>query len=331
MANPVLKTNIETLLGKKPAPAIAVAVSGGPDSMALLYLLSQHAAAKRKKLEIHALTFDHDLRAESAGEARQVGAWVKDWPHVTHHILKWKGQKPESALMESARNARYGQIQKWCVKQGISELWLGHHQTDQVETFLFRLAKGSGLDGLGAMAERQPYSEGGIDLVRPLLELSKKAIAEFCDARKIPYISDPTNSNMKYARARLRHALPALEAEGLTEDRLAKTIRRIDRAREALDFYTDKIIRQAAAIEENHATIKMRALMGAPEEMRIRVVRRVLERMGEGGYGPRLDRLEELLGRFFADIDQAKRFSLGRFLFSHDRKQDLFVIRREKP
>lgn len=327
MVNSLIKTNIEKLLGKKSGQVIAVAVSGGPDSMALLYLLSQ--AAGRTK--IHALTFDHDLRPESGGEANQVGKWVKDWPNVEHHILKWKGDKPETAIMENARDARYAQMAKWCAKHDVGELWLGHHQTDQAETFLFRLAKGSGLDGLGAMAERQPYAKTGLLLLRPMLNVSKKDIEAFCKARKIPHVIDPTNHNLKYARSRLRQALPVLEAEGLSENRLAATIHRLGRARQALDYYADKLARQAVILGEDQSSIKMKPLLAAPMETRIRVIRRALDTMDGGGYGPRLDRLEELLENFFADIDQAKRFTIGRYLFSHERKQGLFIIRREKP
>ncbi len=271
MVNSLIKTNIERLLGKKSGTAIAVAVSGGPDSMVLLYLLSQITGTQKgKKIKIYALTFDHDLRPESGAEANQVGEWVKDWPGVEHRILKWKGDKPETAIMENARDARYAQIAKWCAKHDVHELWLGHHQTDQAETFLFRLAKGSGLDGLGAMAERQPYAKTGLVLVRPMLNVSKKDIDVFCKAQKIPHVVDPTNRNLKYARSRLRQALPVLEAEGLSESRLAATIHRLDRARQALDFYADKLTRQAVVQGENQTSIKMKPLLAAPMEMRIR-------------------------------------------------------------
>lgn len=295
--------------------------------MALLYLLGQ---VKNPKTKIHALTFDHGLRKDSATEAQKIGEWVKDWPGVEHHVLKWKGKKPETSIMEKAREARYAQLCKWCVGQGIDELWLGHHQTDQVETFLFRLAKGSGLDGLGGMAERQPYAETGVMLVRPLLQFGKKTIEDFCDEADIPYVRDPTNVDMKYARSRLRHALPVLETEGLSESRLAGTVRRLDRAREALDFYADKIMRSAVIIGDDETAIKMKTLEGVPEEMRIRVIRRVLAAMGRGGYGPRLDRLEQLLEEFFADVPRAKQFTLGGYLFSHDRKKQAFLIRRQR-
>lgn len=319
------------LLLARPPHAIAVAVSGGPDSMALLHLLSQLVAQQKKKTktEIHALTFDHGLRAESADEARQVGAWVAGWPQVTHHILKWTGAKPGNAIMEGARDARYGKLSNWCRKHAVNELWLGHHATDQAETFLFRLAKGSGLDGLCVMGERQPYADTPMLLVRPLLSLDKSSIESYCDDMGIPYVRDPSNQDLKYARSRLRQSLPVLENEGLSEARLAATARRLTRARDALDFYAGKIMRNAVTINKDDAVIKMAALRNAPAEMRIRVIRRVTDEMGAGKYGPRLDRLEMLVDDFFADLDQAKRFTLGGFLFSYDRKKDGFSIHRQ--
>ncbi len=322
--------SVRQLLARPPR-AIAVAVSGGPDSMALLHLLSALVSQQKKKVktEIHALTFDHGLRTESQTEARQVGEWIVDWPHITHHILKWTGAKPDSGIMEGARDARYAKLYTWCQKNGVHELWLGHHATDQAETFLFRLAKGSGLDGLCVMGERQSYADTAMVLVRPLLSLDKASIENYCEDVPIPFVRDPSNQDLKYARSRLRQSLPVLEAEGLSEARLAGTARRLTRARDALDFYADKIMRNAVVVNQDDAIVKMSALRNAPAEMRVRVIRRIAAEMGAGGYGPRLDRLEILVDAFFADLDQAKRFTLGGFLFSYDRKKDAFVMRRQ--
>jgi tRNA(Ile)-lysidine synthase len=305
--------------------SIAVAVSGGPDSMALLSLLSTHLS-QYPDAKIHALTFDHGLRDESRVEAQQVGEWVANWSNVEHHILNWHGDKPDTSIMEQARDARYTAMCAWCHANAIKTLWLGHHQTDQAETFLFRLAKGSGLDGLGGMGEYQPCSvDPSIMLVRPMLQMAKADIVAFCHDRAIPHVTDPSNINMKYARARLRHALPALEAEGLTESRLAATSRRLERARVALDHYADQIIAVSAQIETTRSTVALDALNAAPDEIRIRVIRRVLDRMGPGGYGPRLDRLEDIIDQIFNG--GGKRFTLGGYVFA--REGDVFSIQEE--
>jgi tRNA(Ile)-lysidine synthase len=317
-------SSVRHLLEDPPA-SIAVALSGGPDSMALLFLLSQ----LKIKTEIHAITIDHDLRKESAAEAKQVAKWMKDWPHVHHHILKWSGTKPATGIMERAREARYTLLGKWCKRHKITQLWLGHNQTDQTETFLFRLAKGSGLDGLSGMQAMQPYKGTGLMLIRPLLNIAKNDLQKFCIDQDIPHVQDPTNINLKYARSRLRQSLPILEAEGLSEKRLCVTAQRLARAREALDFYAKEMIENHAVIKPDQAVIPMDVLCAVPEEIRLRIVRILLAQMGNDRYGPRLETLEDRLVGFFANPGKAKRFTLGGFLFAHKRKTSVFTIIRE--
>jgi tRNA(Ile)-lysidine synthase len=305
--------------------SIAVALSGGPDSMALLYLLSHHSKIKT----IYALTIDHGLRKESAQEAKTVGEWVGDWPKVDHHIIRWTGQKPKAAIMENARAARYKLMHKFCAAHDVKKLFLGHNETDQAETFLFRLAKGSGIDGLGAMCTEQVFENTDLVLLRPLLGVPKTELQAFCTMHKIPHVQDPTNQNMDYARARLRHALPVLEEEGLSVKRLARTAKRLASARDALDHYTDRLLRSAMVMEKEKIVFKLSALRRAPVEIRIRAIRRSLSLLETDGYGPRLERLEDLLEHVFADLPDAKRFTLGGFIFTPDLKRERFTIIRE--
>ncbi|HEY8190451.1 MAG TPA: tRNA lysidine(34) synthetase TilS, partial [Micavibrio sp.] len=320
---------VQALL-ENPPDSIAVAVSGGPDSMALLYLLSGLSHIRGKAIKIHALTVDHALRPESAKEASKVGKWIAGWSNVTHHTLKWRGQKPDKAIMEKARDMRYGLLQKWCQEHDIDQLWVAHHETDQIETFLFRLAKGSGLDGLAGMEFISLYRKTGLALMRPLLECSKAMIEEFCAVRNIPFVKDPTNKDLAYARTRLRQSLPVLEAEGLSEKRIAATARRMGRARDALDFYAGKLLRKAVKFKKGTASIDMTALGDAPLDIRIRLVRKILAELGEDGYGPRLAPLEDRLEVLFGDFEKAKKFTLGNYLFSPDRKKALLTIAQEK-
>lgn len=303
---------------------VAVAVSGGPDSMALLHMLLSCGVT------CHALTLDHGLRAESADEARQVGGWLSGWDNVTHHIIKWRGTKPQTGIMEAARDARYDHLCRWCRDHDIGQLFVAHHAGDQVETFLFRLAHGSGLDGLGGMADVTPHAPTGIDLVRPLLGVGKDQILKYCERHAIPFVNDPSNRNTDYARPRLRAMMPALAEEGLTEDRLARTVERLRRARQALDYFTTRFIAAEATIGPQRSTINLPAMIDAPADLRVRAVRQLVQDMGARSYGPRLDRLEDLLDAMFADPAQAKPFTLGGFIFALDRRRKAFVITREK-
>lgn len=306
---------------------VGVAVSGGADSMALLYALAHKGC-----FEIDALTFDHGLRPESAVEAAQVGAWVAGWPGVRHHILRWDGDKPNAAIMEAARAARYAALCGWCDARGIASLCVAHHAGDQAETILFRLAKGSGLDGLGGMATRTAWPGYAVDIIRPFLDTGRDDIVSFCHDFGVPYVNDPSNVNEDYARPRLRKVMPLLAAEGLSEKRLSRTALRLRRAREALDFYTAHLIAQSVRFEEpERARIDCAALRAAPEEIRLRLIRQVAARLAPGGdgYGLRLDRLEEGVSDLLADPPRVPRFTLGGLVFGLEGRGAWLDIVRE--
>lgn len=307
--------------------AVAVGVSGGPDSMALAYLLRGWAAARG--IALHILTVDHGLRAESADEAAMVAAYVAGWPNTTHHILRWEGDKPDARVAETARQARYDLIGAYCRAQAIRYVFIAHHRDDQAETFLFRLAKGSGLDGLAAMQTEQ--ARGGITLVRPLLATAKSELMDVCRAENIPFAQDPTNQDASYARPRLRAARAALEEEGLSAERLAVTARRMARARAALE----SLARDAYALclfaeQADAVALRYDALRARPEEITLRVLLNAMAHVSEPSrsYPPRLEKVEELAARYLAGKLE-KTVTLGGCLFVPDRKNGLLWVRRE--
>lgn len=306
---------------------IAVGVSGGPDSMALLWLLSQWS--KGRNVSIEAFTVDHGLRAESAQEAQQVAAWVKDWPHVTHRILVWEGVKPESRILEEARGKRYALIAGAMRQSGVQNLFVAHHRDDQAETFLIRLAKGSGLDGLGAMRSRQRM-DNGITLVRPLLDVSKDDLILLCGESNIPYVDDPTNKNEEYLRPRLRAAQAVLEEEGLSAKRLALTAKRLGRASSALEDIAHDLFTTALVEErEDGFLFDYKALHAAHEELVLRVLLHAMNRVHpDGEYGPRLEKVENLLGRIIHD-SAFKGATLGGCIFAIDAKNETLWVGRE--
>lgn len=329
-----------------PAPAVAVALSGGPDSMALCFLLSQWAG--KNGTRIHALTVDHGLRPEAAAEAAQVGRWVKNWPCIKHHILHLSqdvipakagihltacvesemdpGSRPAAQglsgmttrIMERARNGRYAALTDYCREHTIEKLFVAHHRDDQAETFLFRLAKGSGLDGLAAM--RRESAKDGILIVRPFLDIPKARLIATCHAHKIPFVEDPTNDDARYARPRLRQSYDVLAAEGLTPKRLAVTAARLARAKEALDHYAAAAF-QKNIKEENRSKIILdyAELKNEPAETRLRVLLLAMEKLtpDEDGYGPRREKAEELVESLFSDMPFRKQ-TLGGCIFSRD-------------
>ncbi len=305
--------------------AVAVAVSGGPDSMALCRLLADYAA-EHGGPEIYAVTVDHGLRPAARDEALQVGVWLKDWPFVKHDVLTIPPvENMSSRIMEAARDGRYALMAAYCREQGIDRLFLAHHRDDQAETFLFRLAKGSGLDGLSAMRPLQDYADD-LQLVRPLLGFSKDRLVATCEEAAVSFVTDPTNENARFARARLRQAQSVLEKEGLTAKRLAVTASRMARAREALDFYADNIFKNVAAEQGDKLVLDFARLQAEPAEIRLRVL---LKAMDIKGYGPRMEKMEGLAARLFEDQSFTKA-TLGGFIFHYDRKRGLICIEKEK-
>ncbi len=201
-------------------PRIAAAVSGGADSLALAVLL--HDWARPLGGHITALTVDHGLRPEAAAEARFVARTLEPLG-LAHQTLRWRGAKPGANISAAARRARYDLLSRRCEQRGLLHLALGHHLDDQAETFLLRLGRGSGLDGLAAMA---PIVElPGLRLLRPLLGLPKVRLEATLRARGLDWIEDPTNRDPAQARARLRQLLPGLALEGLTAARRARIAR----------------------------------------------------------------------------------------------------------
>jgi tRNA(Ile)-lysidine synthase len=272
-------------------PALAVGVSGGADSLALALLAA--AWAERRGGAVTALTVDHGLRPEAAAEARQVARWLGA-RGIAHRRLLWRGTKPRQNIQAAARSARYALLTEWCRSRGILHLALAHHLDDQAETLLLRLGRGSGLDGLAAMAPVAELPE--LRLLRPLLDVPRARLIATLEAAGQPWIEDPSNLDTAYARVRLRGLAPALAAEGLTAERLAATAGRLGRARAALEAAVAALLVAATALDPaGYCRVDRAALSTAPDEIALRALGRVLMTVGGRRYSPRLDGLERLL------------------------------------
>jgi tRNA(Ile)-lysidine synthase len=217
---------------------LIVAVSGGPDSVALLVLAARWAKARRRAPKLLAVTVDHGLRAAAAGEAATVARLARRLG-VAHRTLRWRGRKPASGLQEAAREARYRLLAQAAARAGYAHILTAHTLDDQAETVLFRLARGSGLGGLAGMAYAAPLpaaAAGTFFLVRPLLHVAKARLVATLEAAGVPYSEDPSNRDPRFARARLRTFMPALAKEGLDARGLARLAGRMRRADMAVEF-----------------------------------------------------------------------------------------------
>lgn len=302
-------------------PDLAVAVSGGADSLCLALLAAEWARARGGRAV--ALTVDHRLRPDSASEAAQVAAWLAA-RGMDHHVLVWDGAKPGADIQAAARAARYALLEQWCAARGVLHLLLAHHRDDQAETLLLRLGRGSGVDGLAAMA---PIAERfSLRLLRPLLTVPRARLAATLTAAGQDWIEDPSNRNPVFARARLRARLPELAAEGLAPERLAATARRMARAADALDGAVAEVAaRKVEFFDAGYALAAPDTFADLPEEIGLRLLVRLVRAVGGGEHPPREERTEALYGRLCKGLDAAATLAgcrvvswRGRLLFCRE-------------
>ncbi len=285
---------------------IVLAVSGGPDSMALMHLVAEWNGRHPKPTRwILVATVDHGLRRESASEASFVAQWATRLEFPCR-IVRWEGEKPARGLPAAARAARYELLEGEAAKLGTSSVCLvtAHTQDDQAETFLMRLKRGSGIDGLSAMAPRTPLREGSaVALLRPLLCVPKARLIATLEARGQTWAEDPSNTCLDYERPAVRVALTRLADEGISAGAIATSARRLRAAREAVDYALARFMETLALSfnDEIFASLSRAAFDEGPEALRARVLAQLIGRFGGTSLPPQLAEVEDLTARLAAD------------------------------
>jgi tRNA(Ile)-lysidine synthase len=281
-----------------PVGAIAVAVSGGGDSVALMHLLA--GFAKARKLQPHVvLTVDHGLRKSSAADAKKVAAWAKALG-LKAHVLTWRGKKPRTGIEAAAREARYALMGAWLVKHGIASLHVAHTMDEQAETFLLRLARGSGLDGLAAMRAVAPWPVSGFESLivrRPLLGIGRADLRAHLQAVGQPWLEDPMNDDYAFDRIKIRKAAGVLAEAGLSSARIAAAAAHLSRARAALETVTEAVLVRAVRTVDEAVLLDPAAITAAPREVGLRALSAVLMAVSGQPYRPRFEGLERLFDR----------------------------------
>jgi tRNA(Ile)-lysidine synthase len=279
--------------------SLVLAVSGGPDSTALMALAARWGASLRRGPRLVAVTVDHGLRPGSAREARAVKRLAQQIG-VEHRTVRWLGPKPSTGIQEAAREHRYQLLAAAARRVGARHVLTAHTRDDQAETVLFRLARGSGLTGLAGMTRITPCED--VLVVRPFLGLAKARLVATLEAAGIGYVEDPSNTDPRFARARLRRIMPTLSAEGLDAPRLARLARRLARAERALQIQADEAFsRLAAGPEPGRGCIRL-DLPGyceLPTEIALRVLGTAVATLGQEGPAE-LGKLEALLAAILA-------------------------------
>jgi tRNA(Ile)-lysidine synthase len=287
-AAPVSAAEAKALFaGYAHAPALVLAVSGGPDSTALLVLAARWRAALKRGPQLLAVTIDHGLRPQSAGEARAVKR-LSARLGVRHRTLHWTGPKPSTGLPEAARTIRYRLLAAAARGAGAAHILTGHTLDDQAETVLIRMARGSGSTGLCAMARETPLE--GLTLVRPLLDLPKARLIGTLEAIGMAFADDASNRDPRFTRARLRGLMPALAGEGLDARRLALLAQRLRRVEATIEYAVDAAAAAVTAVAEEGAWTRGGAIVLAaekfvrlPAEVALRLLGRALALAGNEG------------------------------------------------
>jgi tRNA(Ile)-lysidine synthase len=291
-------------------PALVLAVSGGPDSTALMVLAACWAKSRKRGPKLIAITIDHGLRAESKPEAASVGRLARKLG-IAHRTLRWTGKKPDTGLPQAARQVRHRLLGDAARKLGASHILTAHTLDDQAETVIIRMSRGSGVTGLGAMARVTKLpGQSDINLCRPLLDIPKSRLIATLRAAKIPFADDPSNRDPRFTRARLRGLMPQLAQEGLDAHRLSLLARRLKRADSAIEAAVDRAMADLNAELGDPGPIVFGAEAYArlPAEIALRLVGRAVLQLGDEG-PVELGKLEALK----TALDAAQMAGNGRF------------------
>ncbi len=303
-----LAARLDAIGGFEARPRVAVAVSGGPDSLALVLLAEKWA--RQRGGQAWALTVDHGLRPDSAAEARTVAGWLAAGA-IPHEILLWAGAKPTSGIQAAARDARYRLLTEWCRTHGCLHLFVAHHRQDQVETHLMRRRAGSGIDGLAGMSAVRELA--GCRLVRPLLSVPKARLLALLADEGQPFLRDPSNLNPAFERARLRAAPEALS--GAMADAIVAELDACARARIKREHMLDRLIAGAVALHPaGFGVLDPAAIALASPESAERLLGRVAACIGAARYPARRARLAGLRAGLLAGPDRARTLGGCRFV-----------------
>lgn len=268
---------------------IGVAVSGGSDSMALVHLIARVQAHRGG--EVRAVTVDHRLRPEAAGEARFVAAFCKTLG-VRHEVLAWEHGPITGNLQDRARRARYGLIGDWARANGIGHVVVGHTADDQAETFLMGLAREAGIDGLSGM--RKAWTAEGIHWARPCLLTPRAELRAYLRRTGVSWVEDPSNADERFTRVKARRALKALGPLGITVEKLSTVTTNLSIAQSALRLAASEKAGRVVRTDAGEVIIDRKEFRRSGPEIVRRILIGALAWVGRGDYAPRADALFRL-------------------------------------
>ena len=270
--------------------SFAVAVSGGPDSLALAFLAKIYSI--KKKIVPKFFIVDHKLRPESTREANHVRKVLKDFT-IDAEILTWKGKKPSKNIQALARKKRYEILFKRCDKSKIKNILLGHHQDDLLENFFIRLLRGSGLKGLISLDKKNKVDNK--ILLRPLINQKKEDLVFLSKYIFNFFVEDPSNKDEKFKRIKVRALIEELKKNGLNKKKFIATIKNLKRSNDVVNFYTrENIKKNSFFLYKKNKLILSEEFFNHPYEIVFRALSELIKLIGKKYYlvrGKKLDRI----------------------------------------
>ncbi len=309
----------KVLSKNKNSKNFTVAVSGGPDSMALVGLSNILMSEKKNKV-FYALV-DHGIRKNSGKESKQVKKLL-EINNIKLEILKNK-KKIIKNIQKNARQIRYQLLSNFCKKKRTSYLLTAHHQDDQIETFFIRLSRGSGVEGLSSMSEKTKISYG-INLIRPFLDSQKKELSYISKKIFRKTFKDPSNTNKKFLRTNIRNLKSILEQKGLDPQKIANSIKNITLTKKAINFYVVKSMKKFVKFKKKETVLNLEHFKKEPDEIKFRIINNIVKNRANTYYPPRSYKVVNLINRF--QSNKLKKCTLGGCIFEK-RKNQLHVSR----
>ena len=303
---------------------LAVAVSGGPDSLALAYLTRCYAL--KNNIKVKYFIVNHKIRKESSLEAKSVKNILKKIG-IESKVLIWKGKKPSKNIQAVARNKRYSLLANECKKNNINYLLIGHHLNDLFENFLIRLVRGSGLNGLISFGKNTKYKNKDLNILRPLLDLEKNDLLYISKEVFNFFVDDPSNINIDYKRTRIRNLLQMLEKEGLDKKKLKLTINNLKDSNKTIKFYVDKNLeKNSVFLIRKNSYILNSNFFDQSHEIIFRSLTKIIQNLGKKYYPVRGKSINELIKGI--NIKSFSKVTLGGCFI--ERVNETILISQEK-
>ena len=308
---------LEKTISKKP---FVIGVSGGPDSLALAALSKMYQYDNKTK--VFFALIDHGIRRNSRSEANLIKKLLKK-KKINLKIIRNK-EKIKNNIQNKARKVRYGLLAEYCRNKKIKFILTGHHSDDQIETFLIRLSRGSGVQGLSSMNKITKLNKN-INIFRPLLDFKKKDLTFI--AKKIfgKFIRDPSNKDKKYLRTRIRSLRKELEKSGIHHNQIMRSINNLASTRDTLNSYLERVVESCVKRKKNETLINLKKLFLESNEIKLKTLGYVIKDFSNSYYPPRSKKILNALKR----LNSTRRVKLTLAGCLLEKSGDYLSIRKE--